>query len=32
MLEGTHLPRLSEAMIEAMLNRDSLEVLEIETQ
>jgi predicted TIM-barrel fold metal-dependent hydrolase len=31
MLEGTHLPRLNEAMIEAMLNRDSLKVLEIET-
>ncbi len=30
MLEGTHLPRLSEAMIDAMLNRDSLRLLGIE--
>ena len=30
MLEGTHLPRLNDSMIEAMLNRDSLKVLEIE--
>ena len=32
MLEGTHLPRLSNLMIEAMLNRDSLKLLEIEAQ
>jgi hypothetical protein len=32
MLEGTHLPRLSDSKIEAMLNRNSLKLLEIEAQ
>ncbi|MGO8735940.1 MAG: amidohydrolase family protein [Terriglobia bacterium] len=32
MLEGTHLPRLSDSKIEAMLNRESLKLLEIEAQ